>query len=158
MAKLNLEMDIEFTTAALLIVDEDGQQKSLDSGAGIELVNGISVEDLCFEVVSTNKGSEMSVQFSAKDGKKSSVFEVSPNGENPGLRVKIHGQYSRALRKGADSALKELGESLDLRLRGVTWKGGYYYGFSAPVLGGDFDQMSDGWQETFPRVDRFSVR
>jgi hypothetical protein len=158
MAKLNLEMDIEFTTAALIVVDEGGQEKNLDSGSGIDLLNGISVEDLSFEVVSTNKGSEMSVQFSIKDGKKGSVFEVSPNGENPGLRVKILGKFSRALRKGADAELKELGETLDLRLRAVTWKGGYYNGFSAPVLGGDFSQVSESWYETFPKINRFSVK
>lgn len=158
MAKLNLEMDIEFTTAALIVVDEDGQEKNLDAGSGLDLLNGISVEDLSFEVVSTNKGSEMSVQFSIKDGKKNSVFEVSPNGENPGLRVKILGQFSRVLRKGADSLLKELGETLDLRLRAVTWKGGSYYGFSAPVLDGDFNQFSDSWYETFPKINHFSIK
>lgn len=158
MAKLNLDMDIEFTTAALIVVDDDGQQKDLDSISGMELLSRVPVEDISFEVVSTNDGSEMSVQFSTKDGKKGAVFEVAPNGENPGLRVKICGQYARALRKGADTLLKELGESLDLRLLGVTWKGGYYYGFSAPVLGGDFFQESDGWQETFPKIDRFSVK
>lgn len=157
MAKLNLEMNIEFTTAALIVVDDDGQ-KNLDLASGIALLNSISKEDLSFEVVSTNQGSEMSVQFSSKDGKKGSLFDVAPNNENPGLRVKISGQYSRTLRKGADTLLKELGDSLDLRLRGVTWKGGYYYGFSAPVLGGDFFQETDGWQETFPRMERFSVK
>lgn len=157
MAKLNLVMDIDFITSALIVVDDDGQ-KNLDSAAGLALLNGISKEDLSFEVVSTNEGSEMSVQFSLKDGKKGSVFEVALNGEGPGLSVKISGQYGRTLRKGADTLLKELGDSLDLRLRGVTWKGGYYYGFSAPVLGGDFFQDSDGWKETFPKIDRFTVK
>jgi hypothetical protein len=157
MAKLNVDMDIEFTTAAL-IVCEDGRQKNLDSISGMELFISVPAEDLSFEVVSTNEGSEMMVEFSIKDGKKGSVLEIAPNGENLGLRVKICGQYARTLRRGADTRLKELGDSLDLRLRGVTWKGGYYRGFSAPVLGGDFDEESDGWQETFPRIERFSVK
>ena len=69
----------------------------------------------------------------------------------------INGQFSRTLRRGADSVLKEMGEDLDLRLRGVTWKGGFYNGFTAPVLGGDFAQKSQVWRDSFPRVDRYSI-
>lgn len=156
MAKLNIELDLKFTTSALIVL-EDFEEKNLDAKASIELLDSISIEDLRFEVVSTNEDAEMSIEFSSKDGKRNAVFEVCSNGDDPGLRVKINGQFSRTLRRGADSVLKEMGENLDLRLRGVTWKGGFYNGFTAPVLGGDFAQKSQVWRDSFPRVDRYSI-
>jgi hypothetical protein len=38
------------------------------------------------------------------------------------------------------------------------WKGGAYKGFMASVAGGDFEQESDKWAETFPKIITFSVK
>jgi hypothetical protein len=69
-------------------------------------------------------------------------------------------EFSITLRRGADGMLKDLGDALDLRLRGVIGKGGLYArgGFTAPVAGGDFEQKTVNWKESFPKITDYTIK
>lgn len=157
MAKLEIELELDFQTKALL-VDEDFNEIFLDYENGRAKFKTIQFSELEFEVCSTNEGSEMSFLFKQKDGKKGSIFHVEHRGDAPGLSAKLSGSYSVSLRSGADSLLKEHGAELDLRLRAVTWKGGAYMGFAAVVEGGDHEQEGENWQDTFPKIENFKIK
>ena len=154
MAKLEIELELDFETKVLL-VDEDFNEIFLDYENGRAKFEAVEQSELEFEVCSTNEDAEMSLFFKEKDGKKGSIFHVEYKADEPGLSAKLSGSYSISLRSGADSLLKEHGEGLDLRLRAVTWKGGAYNGFAAVVEGGDYEQEGENWQETFPKIENF---
>lgn len=154
MPKIHIDLEITFETTALL-VDEEGY---LDFEKGRKLFKSIDPEELEFEIISTNEDAECALLFSHKNGKKGSVFEVNHKENNPGLFVSISGSFSLLLRRGADTDLKKLGSELDLRLRAVTWKGGAYMGFAAIIEGGDYEQSTGGWRETFPKIANFSIK
>lgn len=107
--------------------------------------------------MSTNEDASLAFLFKKTHGKKGSVFNVEYKTEKPGLSAKISGTYSISLRAGADSMLKGEGQKLDLRLRGITWKGGSHMGFGAVIEGGDYDQNGANWRETFPKIDTFKI-
>lgn len=167
MPKLHIEVNLELRTTGLRVRDNDFhietrggfREKFLNASSGVEFFDRIPLEELGFEVVSTNKGAEVSIGFSKKDGKKGAIFEVSNIIDAPGLHVRIVGGFSRLLRRGADTMLKELGNNLDLRVRTITGKAGSYIdGFSAPVSGGDYEQETQNWPATFPKIDRFEIK
>jgi hypothetical protein len=156
-SKLKMVLDLTFKTSALTVT-EDFKQTNLNEKGQNELLQKIDIDDIQFEIISTNPSADLSFPASRKNGKKTDIFEVSNRVDGAGLDVKIKGTYSVSLRSGAGEMLAELGETLDLRVRAVIWKGGYYNGFSAYVEGGDHEQKSDNWQETFPKVDQFSIK
>ena len=84
MAKLEIELELDFQTKALL-VDEDFNEIFLDYENGKAKFKTIQFSELEFEVCSTNEGSEMSFLFKQKDGKKGSIFHVEHRGDAPGL-------------------------------------------------------------------------
>ena len=157
MAKLYVEVDLTFETEPLL-VDEDFSEVQLDYDAGHTKFNSVDPEELEFEVVCANPDAEMSFLFRPKNGNKGSIFNVKYNPEAPGLLVEFKGNYSVTLRSGADTLLKKYEDTLDLRLRAVTWKGGAYMGFAAILRGGDYEQQSDNWRETFPKITNYSLK
>ena len=156
MAKLIIKVDVTFKTDALL-VDEDFSDVHLDYDAGRAKFEATDYQELEFEVISTHPEAEVAFLFKPKDGDKGSVFTVQYNPDTPGLYVELRGTYSVKLRAGADKLLKQYQDSLDLRLRAVTWKGGAYKGFAAIVHGGDYEQQSDNWRETFPPITDYSI-
>lgn len=158
MAKLNVKMDLQFKTNALLARDKESfREVTLDGAKAKELFEKIPKDELEFELVSTNKGIELSYPFSHKNGKKGAIFDVLMSESGESLEVKISGDFALTLRGGGDKQ-KELGDQLDLRVRGVMWKGGAYRGFMASVVGGDYSESSPEWPETFPKVVDFSVK
>lgn len=157
MAKLIVEVDLTFNTDALL-VDEDFSEVHLDYDAGRSKFESTDYQELEFELISTHPEAEAAFLFKPKDGDKASVFKVQYNSNAPGLFVELKGTFSVNLRSGVDQLLKEYQDSLDLRLRAVTWKGGAYMGFAAIVTGGDYEQQSDNWRETFPAITNYSIR
>jgi len=158
MAKLEIQLDVEFETEALLVDDEEAGEIYLDFEKGRDKFQSIKKEELELDIISTNEESGLAFLFRKTHGKKGSVFNVEYKTDKPGLSAKISGTYSISLRAGADSMLKGEGEQLDLRLRGITWKGGSYMGFGAVVEGGDYDQKSANWRETFPKIDTFKIK
>jgi len=157
MSKLTVTLDLNFNTSALLI-NEDFNNVNLNEIRQTDLLSKISIDDIQFEIVSTNPSAGLSFPVSRKHGKKGFVFDISNRKDGPGLDVTIKGNYAVSLRTGADQMLLDLGDKLDLRVLAVIWKGGYYNGFSAYVEGGDHEQKSGNWQETFPKVDQFSIK
>ncbi len=167
MPKLHIEVNLELHTTGLRVRDNDFhietrgrfREKLLDASSGVEFFDRIPLEELGFEVISTNKGGGVAINFFKIDGKKGALFEVNNNIDSPGLHVKIVGRFSKLLRRGADTMLKELGSNLDLRVRAIEGKGGSYIdGFCAPVLGGDYEQETQNWPATFPKIDHFEVK
>ena len=159
MAKLNVKVDVKFKTNALLITDKETfKEVSLDAAEGKTFFEKVPTDELTFEVVSTNEDTEASFPFALANGKKGAVFEVQLVDDGKCLEAKIAGDFSVDLRSGVAGMLKGVGDQLDLRIRGVMWKRGAYKGFMASVAGGDFEQESDNWAETFPKVVSFSVK
>lgn len=78
MPKLHIEVNLELRTTGLRVRDNDFhietrggfREKFLNASSGVEFFDRIPLEELGFEVVSTNKGAEVSIGFSKKDGKK----------------------------------------------------------------------------------------
>ena len=118
----------------------------------------VPTDELTFDVVSTNEDAEASFPFSLANGKKGAIFDVKLVDDGKFLEAKIAGDFSVDLRSGVAGMLKGVGDQLDLRIRGVMWRGGAYKGFMASVAGGDFEQESDKWAETFPKIASFSVK
>jgi hypothetical protein len=157
--KLNVTVELEFSTRPLLVTDQDTfEETALDGKAGILFFKKIPPEELSFEVVSTNEDSEASFPFFLSHGKKGAIFEVALSNEGTSLEVKISGEFSVDLRAGVGKVLKACGSDLDLRVRGVMWKGGSYNGFMASVSGGDFEQETDEWRASFPKVTSFTLK
>lgn len=159
MAKLNVTVDITFETKGLMAT-QDFKPVVLNKEASTALFDSTPAEEIAFRVVSTNEDSEASFLFGRQSGKKNAIFEVRAKPEGAGLVATIRGDFSIVLRKGADSMLKALGANLDLRLQGVSGRGGHYSknGFDAIIEGGDFEQSNAAWIETFPKVEVFSVK
>lgn len=158
MAKLEIQLDVEFETEALLVDDEEAGEIYLDFEKGRDKFQSIKEEELELDIISSNEDAELAFLFKKAHGKKGSVFNIEHKKNNPGLSAKISGTFSISLRAGADSMLKSAGELLDLRLRGVTWKGGSYMGFAAVVEGGDYDQKDTNWRDTFPKIGIFKIK
>ena len=157
--KLTVKVEMEFSTLPLLVTDQDTfEETSLDGKAGSLFFKNIPNEELSFEVVSTNEDSEASFPFFLTHGKKGAIFDVTLSQEGTSLDVKISGEFSVDLRAGVGKVLKACGPELDLRVRGVMWKGGSYNGFMASVIGGDFEQESEDWPSSFPKVTDFSIK
>lgn len=159
MAKLNVAIDVEFVTDALLI-RRDSERAILSRQETEQILSGLSPEDIGVEIVSTNADAGMSIPISLKDGKKGAILEVTLSADGAGLFLRCKGNFSVTLRRGADSLLKDLGDALDLRLRAVIGKGGYYGrgGFTAPVRGSDFDQETTDWKNKLPAISNFGIK
>lgn len=159
MAKLIINVDINFQTNPLLVHDEESfEDVSLDGRRGQVFFEKIRSNELTFEVISTNEGAELSFPFALNHGKKGAIFNVEMICEGESLDTKISGEFSIDLRSGVGPVLKKFGENLDLRIRGVMWKGGPYNGFMAYIKGSDFGQESHNWVHTFPKVEIFVVK
>lgn len=159
MAKLNLTLDVELVTDALRI-QRDFEEAILSRQEAEEMLSRLPPEDIGVEIVSTNADAEMSIPISRKEGKKGAVLEVAISTEGPGLSVTCKGDFSVALRRGADSILKDLGDALDLRLRAVVGKGGMYArgGFTAPIKGSDFEQETPDWKYKLPIISHHTIK
>lgn len=159
MAKLLAGIDVQFKTTALLVHDEESSRETaLDGGKGKEFFDRVPPAELTFEVVSTNEDAGASFPFFLKSGKKGAIFDVQMVDDGRSLAVRILGEFSVTLRSGCTEMLQGIGNKLDLRIRGVMWKGGAYNGFMAGVYGGDFKQESANWPATFPKVSKFSIK
>lgn len=159
MAKLNISVDLNVKTNRMQITDEDSLDKIFLSGKKASaFFSKVPTEELAFEVVSTNKGAEASFPVFLKNGKKDAIFDVHLIDGGDALEARISGNFSFDLRSGVAPMLKELTDKLDLRVRGVMWKGGSYNGFMASVAGGDFAQDTAEWATTFPRVTSFNIK
>ncbi len=159
MAKLLLSIDCKFTTEALKITDKESfQEVSLDREKGKALFGKVDKDELAVEVVSSNEDAQAAFPIFIKNGKKGAIFTAEPIDGGVGLAVVVSGDFSIDLRSGVATMLKSVGEDLDLRIRGVMWKGGAYSGFMASVAGGDFEQESSNWAESFPKPTSFSIK
>lgn len=159
MGTLQIELDISFDTKALLVTDKKTLQEIfLDARKASSLLKKIPTSELSFELVSTNKDIQASFIFKPNNGKKGFSFEVAQKNGFPGLSAKIIGIFTVTLRAGVDKMLKREGKNLDLRLRGIAWKGGAYNGFMAYVDGSDHEQSSKNWKNTFPKIAKFQVK
>lgn len=141
-----------------LIITEEFTTVILDKEQSEALFKKTPIAELKIELITANEDAEMSFQIGEDDFKKGGKIEYSLRTDAAGLFVSIDGEFSIKLRKGADVLLKKLGNDLDVRIRAVTWKGGYYQGFSAPVEGGDFAAEKDSWEKTFPRVMTITIK
>lgn len=130
----------------------------LDQAEGSKFFNKIPLNEIKFEITSVNSDFEASFPFGIENAKKGAIFEVRLLDLEPGIYAKISGEFSVKMRKGADSVAKGLGKDLDLRLRSIIWNGGYYKGFAAPVLGGDYDRETNNWIDSFPRIENFTIK
>jgi len=157
MANLNLMLNLNLLTGGM-VVTRDFKSQTLSPSEGEALFSKTPIEEIKLELISSNEGAGASFDIGLEHRKKGAVLEFAKRPGSDGLSVRASGEFSVKLRKGADTMLKELGENLDLRVRAVTWKGGYYRGFSAPIEGGDFSAKSDGWELTFPRIEKFQVK
>jgi hypothetical protein len=157
LAKLNISVDAKFVTTPLRVTEEF-KDFFLDAKRGREFFEKIDLEELQFDVVSTNPEIEASFPFSAKMGKKNSRFSVSmPEGADY-LEVDLFGDFSVSVRAGVAPRLQACGDKLDLRIVAVIWKGGYYRGFSAYVKGADFEQKSENWKDGFPKISSWGIK
>jgi hypothetical protein len=157
MAILTVKVDFSLSTEALLVT-KDSYRVSLSGDDGLKYFLSVPGNEVQLEIVSTNEGAEASFPFGLEDAKKGAILEISPRQDGAGLSLRASGVFSIKLRKGADEMLKNFGSNLDLRLRAVIWNGGYYRGFSAPIAGGDYEQVGSDWARTFPAVREFSVK
>jgi hypothetical protein len=157
MANLIIDVDFSVETENLRIT-KDFEEVKLDKKEGEEFFSNINADEIKFEVISTNDDADASFSFGIEDGKKGAIMKVEPLASAAGLQLHTKGEFSVKLRKGADAMLKNLGPNLDLRLRAVTWKGGSYMGFAAPLRSGDYEQESDGWRDSFPKIEKFLIK
>jgi len=104
------------------------------------------------------RGSDASFPFSAKSGKKGAIFQVALVDGGKALETTIQGEFVVSLRAGVAQVLNKVAGPLDLRIRGVIWKGGYYQGFTAWVKDSDYEQNTPGYAETFPRVQSYIIK
>jgi hypothetical protein len=159
MPKLTVKINTKFTTMPLQVHDEQSfETVFLDGPTGAALFAKVAPEDLEFEVVSTNEGADASFPFSAKSGKKGSVFQVALIEGGKALDVTISGEFAVSLRSGVADVLNKVGGPIDLRIRGIMWKGGYYSGFMAWVKDSDYDQVKPNYAETFPEVESYLIK
>jgi hypothetical protein len=159
MAKLIINLDLIFQTNPLLVHDKESfEDISLDGRRGKAFFEKIPSNELTFEVISTNEDAELSFPFALNNGKKGAIFNVEMIRDGESLETKISGDFLIDLRSGVGPLLKKFGENLDLRIRGVMWKGGSYNGFMAYIKGSYFGQESQNWIDTFPKVEIFMVK
>ena len=159
MPKLIVNLKNQFATKAMLVHDEKTFEDTFITGAkAIKLFTSIPKEELQFEIVSTNENCGASFIFDAGTGKKGSIFEVLQNDKGTEMNVRIEGEFSVSLRSGVAGVIKGAGKDLDLRIRGVAWKGGAYNGFMAFVKDSDHEQEKNNWQATFPKVTGFTIK
>jgi len=157
-ANLTITLNARFTTTTLQVHDDKKfEEVFLNPKKSSDLFNKVSKTEISFEVVSTNEDAEASFPFFAKNGTHGSKFEVTVQSDGS-LSANIEGEFTVAMRQGADKSLKKLASKLDLRVRGIMWKGGAYNGFMAWVKDGDFEQNSTSWYETFPKIETFSIK
>jgi len=157
MAKLIIDVDFSVETENLRIT-KDFEEVKLDKKEGEKFFSNINAAEIKFEVISTNDDADASFSFGIEDGKKGAIMKVEPLASAAGLQLHAKGEFSVKLRKGVDTMLKNLGPNLDLRLRAVTWKDGIYMGFAAPLRSGDYEQESDGWRDSFPKIEKFLIK
>lgn len=157
MANLIIDVDFSVETDNLRIT-KDFEEVKLNQKEGEEFFSNIPAAEIKFEVISTNDDAEASFSFGVENGKKGTILDVRPLASAAGLQLHAKGEFSVKLRKGADAMLKNLGANLDLRLRAVTWKDGSYMGFSAPLRSGDYEQENTGWRDSFPKIEKFSIK
>ena len=101
MAKLNVNIDVQFKTNALLITDKESfEEVSLDAPKGKAFFLKVPTDELTFELVSTNEDAEASFPFSLKSGKKGAIFDVQLVDDGKCLEAKIVGEFSVDLRSG----------------------------------------------------------
>jgi hypothetical protein len=151
-------VEVNFSTSTLQVHDKKSfEEVFLATKKSCEFFSKVPKDELTFEVVSTNEDAEASFPFGIKDGGPNSSFDVTQLADGS-LEAKIKGEFSLTMRAGADKALRAVGKKLDLRVRGVMWKGGAYNGFMAWVKDSDYEQNSARWFETFPEVHQFSIK
>ena len=159
MAKIKITLDEKFLTKNIATTDIKSFEEVLLKGKeAIKFFTKVPNEELTFEVLSTNPDCQASFPFSSASGHKDAIFDVSVANDGNSLSAFISGTFSLDLRAGVAKELKACGPDLDLRIRGIMWKGGAYRGFMASVAGGDYDQESENWASTFPKIVTYEIK
>lgn len=97
-------------------------------------------ELLGIELILLNEGREVTFSFDISSGKKDCKIDASVLEDNSGLKVTATGKYVIKLRPGVAPTIKHYGEKMDLRIKSLTYKGGYWNGYSADAKGLNYDE------------------
>ena len=159
MPKLAVNITQDILTGPLSVKNYETFEIELLTGKKLQkYMEGVDLCDIGFEIISTNEEHEISFNFNKKDGKKGASIDLRVKDDLSGLEVGINGTFEVKLRAGVAPTLQEMGESLDLRLCCVTYKGGYRTGFSAYRQGSDANTAIQAYQTISPKIDEFKIK
>jgi hypothetical protein len=158
MAKLVVNLDISFTTDRSLITED----YCANLVEGLEFAKQCEAMDrtkLGLLIGATNDEHQVDFLFYPKGASKSATLSILERTDLKGFDVVCCGEFSSpGLRAGVTKFLEPVLDSLDLRIKGVIYDGGMYSGvngLTSWLEGGDYEETTDNWAKTFPRVEQW---
>jgi len=158
MAKLIVNLDLSFATDRSLI-REDYCAKPVEGLEFFKQCEAMDKNKLGILIGSTNEEYQVDFLFYPKGASKSASLRITARADMKGFDVNCCGEFaSPGLRAGVTKFLEPVMDSLDLRIKGVIYDGGMYSGengLTSWLEGGDYEETTDNWAKTFPRVEQW---
>lgn len=138
MATLEITLDLNFETGALVARNDDTcKNESLVGAAARTLFEAADPKALSLYVAALDPEEgwpSVGFEFDKKSLKKG-TFEVELKADGSGLIGTAKGTFLLKLRAGVAPMLQGYGDKLDLRLQGISYKGGSFNGFISNLAG-----------------------
>lgn len=158
MAKLIVNLDICFRTDRSLIT-EDYCARAVEGLDFVRQCDAMDRTKLGILIGATNEEQQVDFLFYPKGASKTAVLNITERADRKGFDVTCSGEFaSPGLRAGVTKMLEPVMDSLDLRIKGVVYDGGMYSGengLTSWLEGGDYEETTDNWAKTFPRVEQW---
>ena len=153
MAKLLVELNTKFVTDRPTIY-EDFMSVEIEPKRFLEQHSKMDPGKIGLSITATNEGHEVGFLFYPKTKGKNSTLEIGPRQDGRGFQVSATGEFtSPTLKAGVLKYLEPVMGELDLRIMAVIYDGGMHSGangLTSWVEGGDYEETSEGWRQTFP--------
>jgi len=153
MAKLLVNLNSTFKTDRPTIY-EDFMDVVVDRDRFMEQYSKMDPAKLGLSIASTNEGHQVDILFYPKTKSKAATLKIEPRQDGTGFEVSAVGEFtSPTLKAGVIKYLEPVINELDLRIKAVVYEGGLYSGadgLTSWVEGGDYEETSEKWAESFP--------
>lgn len=172
MTKLVVTLDHAFETGPLYArndksgaIEQIGREQAIESGT-LAIHNGeLELYVSTFERDQMGFLSrQINFVFLSKSKKKKSQFDVEWSGIGRGFIAKLVGDFDVAIRGGVADRLMPLGDQLDLRIEGLSHKGGVWNGFHSFIKGYNEEEVEERTSQfntavsLFPSIKNFKFK
>lgn len=160
MPNLIVELNHTFETGQLYSHDKKTSRIIAHNGKKLAGIFSKFTKDLLgIELVLLNEGRQISFVFDISSGKKGCTLNATLLEDLSGIKVTVTGKFVIKLRAGVAPTIRHYGEKMDLRIKALTYNGGYWNGYNADAKGLNYEEgITSLSRRLMPKVDAPIIR